>query len=84
MRQLTLREISPELEREIRRIANERGTSINRSVKALLAEALGVQQTSDKRRDLSEFSGTWSEQEAAAFASATQVFEEIDEEVWNQ
>lgn len=84
MRQLTLREIHPELEREIRRIAAERGTSINKTVKALLAEALGVQHSSHKRRDLSEFSGSWSEQEAAAFDSAMQVFERIDDEVWKQ
>jgi hypothetical protein len=82
MHQLTLREIPPELEREIRRTARMRGLSINRTVKALLAEALGILPTSEKRRDLSALSGTWSDAEAAAFESATEFFGRIDDEVW--
>ena len=82
MKQLTLRNIPEDIEREIRRIARERGSSINKTIHELLGEALGIDRTSGKKRDLSEFSGFWDEEEAKEFEKATEVFEKVDEELW--
>jgi plasmid stability protein len=82
MKQLTLRDIPDDLEREIRRIARERGTSINKTVRQLLCESLGIDQSSGKKRDLSEFAGFWNKKEAEEFDKATEVFEKVDEELW--
>ena len=82
MNQLTLRNIPEDLEREIRRIAEERRTSINKTVRELLYRALGIDRSSEKKRDLSAFAGFWDEREAEEFEKATDVFEAIDEELW--
>ncbi len=82
MNQLTLRNIPEDLEREIRRIAEERRTSINKTVRELLYKALGMDTPSEKKRDLSDFAGFWDEKEAEEFEKAADVFEAIDEEVW--
>ena len=82
MKQLTLRDIPEDVESEIRRIARERGKSINKTVGDLLREALGMEDSTERKRDLSDFSGTWDEEEAAEFEKATEVFEEVDEELW--
>jgi hypothetical protein len=82
MRQLTLRNIPEDLEKEIRRIARERGTSINKTIHEILSEALGIDRSSGKKRDLSDFVGFWDEEEAKEFEKATEVFEKVDEELW--
>ena len=82
MKQLTLRNIPEDIEREIRRIARERGTSINKTIRELLGKALGIDRSSGKKRDLSDFSGFWDEEEAKEFEKATEVFEKVDEELW--
>jgi len=82
MRQLTLRNIPDTLEKEIRRVARDRGTSINKTVRELLQEALGLGTEPEKRRDLSELTGVWNKEEAQEFTEATRVFEEVDEELW--
>ncbi len=82
MKQITVRNIPEELEKEIRRIARERGISINKTIHELLGEALGIDKSSGKKRDLSEFAGFWDEEEAEEFEKATEVFERVDEELW--
>ena len=82
MNQLTLRNIPEDLEKEIRRIAEERGMSINKTVRELLYKALGIDMSSKKKRDLSDFAGFWDEEEAKEFEEATKLFEEIDAELW--
>jgi len=82
MNQLTLRNIPEDLEKEIRRIAKEREMSINKTVRELLYKALGIDMSSKKKRDLSDFAGFWDEEEAKEFEEATKLFEEIDAELW--
>lgn len=82
MNQFTLRNVPEELEREIRREARQRKTSINKTVKELLGEILGVGASRGKKRDLSDFAGSWSEEEAREFEKATELFNRIDEELW--
>lgn len=65
MKQLTLRDIPEDIEREIRRIAREQGTSINKTVRELHCEAIGIEHSSDRKRDLSDFTGFWDDEEAA-------------------
>lgn len=82
MNQFTLRNVPEELERKIRREARQRKTSINKTVKELLGEILGVGASRGKKRDLSDFAGSWSEEEAREFEKATELFNRIDEELW--
>lgn len=82
MSQITLRKLPENLERQIRRIARETDTSINKTIIDLLKKSLGLQDAENKQRDLSDLSGTWSEEEAREFEENTQVFEHIDQEIW--
>ena len=82
MSQITLRKIPENVERQIRRIARETDTSINKTIIDLLKKSLGLRDTENKSRDLSDLSGTWSEEEAREFEENTRMFGHIDEEIW--
>lgn len=82
MSQITLRKLPENVERQIRRIARETGTSINKTIIDLLKKSLGLRDTENKMRDLSDLAGAWSEEEVREFEENTQVFEHIDEEIW--
>jgi plasmid stability protein len=82
MGQITIRGVPEHIERAIRRKAADEHKSINRTVNELLQRALGLESAGQKRRDLSDLSGSWDQEEAEAFENATRIFEEIDKEVW--
>jgi hypothetical protein len=84
MKQITLRGIDPELEREIRRKARETGKSLNRVVRDLVAEGAGLAKGKRKRKgaSLAELAGGWTEKEAREFEEAVRIFEKIDKEMW--
>jgi hypothetical protein len=81
-RHLTIREVSSELARALKAEARRRGTSLNQTVKDLLARALGIDSTGEFDNGLSGLAGTWSAEELAEFESNTGSFEEIDNELW--
>lgn len=83
MSQITLRQLPDNLERQIRRLADENNTSINKTIIRLLHKALGLTPGEDKKRDLSEISGSWSADEVREFEENLQIFEKIDEEIWD-
>ena len=82
MSQITLRDLPEPLEREIRREAKRRGSSLNKAIIGILEKALGLQSRPDKKRDLGSLAGTWDEAALAEFQDATSVFETIDAENW--
>jgi hypothetical protein len=82
MNQLTLRHIPKPVEKRLRDIAAETGQSINKTVISLIEKALGVSRKPEKRRDLSEFVGAWTKEQADEFEKNTRIFEQIDPEVW--
>ena len=82
MSQITLRKLPENVERQIRRIARETNTSINKTIINLLKKSLGLKDADNKMRDLSDLAGAWSEEEVREFEENTQVFEKIDEEIW--
>ena len=69
MKVVTLSNLPPELARIIRRKAKEKGTSVNRTVISLLAEALGAGGKREKplHHDLDALAGSWTREEASAF-----------------
>lgn len=82
MSQITVRGLSPEVEREIRRRAARDHRSINQTIQFLLREALGLDDEGGRRRNLAHLAGTWSEGDAEEFNRAVAVFEEVDPELW--
>jgi len=84
MKAITIHGIDEEMSRLIRSEAYSQGLSLNKTIKQLLAKALGLTVRSKKRNDFSEFFGVWSKKEAEAFDKALEKsgVERIDEEDW--
>ena len=82
MRQITVRGIPEDLQREIQSRARAHGESLNKSVIRLLKQAVGLDRPEKKKRDLSALAGTWGSREATEFERNVRVFEAIDEDLW--
>ncbi len=83
MSQITLCNLPPELERELRSRARKNNNSLNTTIRDLLAKALGVGPAGGKRRDLSELKGTWTTDQVEELERNTAMFEAIDPELWS-
>ncbi len=81
---ITVRGVSPDVARLIRRKAAETGVSVNRVVVALLEEGAGA--GTRRRRvlhhDLDGLAGVWSRDEARAFEKSLQAQRKIDPDLW--
>ena len=82
MSQITLRQIPDNLERQLRILAQQHKTSLNKTIIFLLQQALGLSENSRKMRNLSDLKGTWDSAQAAEFEANTKIFERIDREIW--
>jgi hypothetical protein len=85
VKQVTLRNLPPELARAIRRKADEKHTSVNKVVISLLEESAGMRgKKTDKPlyHDLDTLAGSWTEEEASAFEKALARQRAIDPELW--
>ena len=80
MSQMTIRKIPENLDKQLRVLARTQDISLNKIVIQLLQRALGI--TGNKQRDLSDISGTWDKAQYEEFEKNTQVFNEIDNEIW--
>ena len=83
IKQMTLRRIPDSLEKALRNRAKEHGCSLNRVSIELLSQALGMNQSTTKRRDLSEFCGMWSKDAVKEFEQNTKRVDAIDPEIWS-
>lgn len=82
MNHLSIRHVPPELAQALDAEKRRRGTSLNRTVLDLLAQALGVGSTRRRSNGLHRFSGTWTQEEFEEFETAIEEFEQIDEGLW--
>ena len=82
---VTLRNLSPEAIRIIRRRATDRKTSINKVVAGIVEEGLGLAKTGPRRKvyhDLDHLFGVVSKAEGEAFDRALAEQRRIDPELW--
>ena len=84
MKSITIHGLEKHLEDMIKSKAKAEGLSINKTIKKLLEEALGVKpkQMSSHRGDFLEFFGVWSEEEFEEFEKRTASLRKIDPEDW--
>ncbi len=81
MTQLTIRGFDEELERRLRRLAEEREISLNRAALILMRRGAGLENPGRPDvvgNSLDHLMGIWSEEEAAEFREATQDFDRTD------
>ena len=84
MKAITLRNIPPQLAREIRRKAEEKGESLNKIVIGLLEERLGLgrKKQAPRYHDLDFLAGSWTKEEAEAFDEALAAQRTIEPDLW--
>lgn len=77
-KQITVRNVSPELASRLKELSAARGESVNATVLYLLSQALDV---NERRRRLARY-GTWSEADRAEFDAALEAQRTIDDTLW--
>lgn len=82
MKAITIRNVPAEIAESLEREKRRRGASLNRTVLALLSEALGVSRPGPHSNGLRRLAGTWTEAEYKEFEAAVAPFKEIDDEIW--
>ena len=82
MKTITIRNVSAELAEALETETRRRGLSLNRTVLAVMGEALGVPSGRTRSNGLRSLAGTWSEEESRQFEEAVAPFSELDEDLW--
>ena len=78
--QYTIRQVPRSLDEALRRVARERGKSLNEVAIEALARGAGITAERNRQRDLADIAGTW--RKDPAFDSALAAQHMIDEEMW--
>ncbi len=82
MKAITVRNVPADLAESLEREKRRRGASLNHTVLALLAEALGISKHAARSNGLRRMAGTWTEAEYQEFEQAVAPFDEIDDAIW--
>ena len=83
MASITIHNLEPELERQLKALARAEGASLNQLVKRLLEQSLGLRQSQQPhRKSFEAFLGVWSKDELRRFERATEDFNKVEEEEW--
>ena len=82
MKTITIRNVSAELAEALKTETRRRGLSLNRTVLAVMGEALGVSSGRARGNGLRSLAGDWSEEESRQFEEAVAPFSEVDAELW--
>ena len=82
MKTMTIRNVPAELAQALDRERRKRGASLNRTVLALLRNALGVPNRAVRSNGLRQLAGAWSEAEYKQFEQAVASLDEVDEAMW--
>ncbi len=78
-RQLTVRNVPPEVAAALKKLSEERNESVNTTVLQILKHALGI----DERRARLQRYATWTEEDAREFDSALGEQRAVDESDWS-
>jgi hypothetical protein len=79
--QYTLREIPPQVDRELRRRAKAEGKSLNAVAIEALVRGSGLGASPIRQRDLGDIAGTWQEDHEFDQAIADQ--DRVDDRLWS-
>lgn len=84
MKSITIHNIDDELVKELAEYSETEKLSLNRSVKKLLRESLGMtsESVSRRRQEFIDVFGAWTEEEYQEFVKNTKDNEKIDPEDW--
>jgi hypothetical protein len=86
VKQITVRGIPPDIEKKIRKEAQQKKVSINKALLSILHESAGRPQTDKKIlfHDLDHLSGVWKKEEAETFTKALSSQRTVDADLWER
>ena len=84
MKSITIHALDDDLAQRIEDKARLEGLSLNKMIKKLLREALGLvpQDVRDRREEFMDLFGSWTDEDAREFKEAVKDFERIDPGDW--
>jgi len=84
MKSITIHGVDDQLAARLKQVAESGGVSVNRAVKRLLEEALGMKPKplGRNRPQFETFLGLWSERDREEFSSAVTDLARVDAEDW--
>lgn len=84
MKSITIHGLDETLDRLIKKRAKKQGSSLNKTIKRLLEESLGIhnRKGSDHREDFLDLFGVWTKKESAQFMGQIQDLGKVDEGDW--
>lgn len=83
MKSITIHDLDDPLNKLIRERAQQEGLSINKTIKKILADALGFNKTKQSKTDeFNDLCGVWSVADHEEFTHKTADFERIDASDW--
>lgn len=85
MKQLTIRGVGEKVHMAIKDQADRKGMSVNRYVRSILREAVGLgseRSSQNTYHDLDHLAGTWTQQELEAFEMSLSPLRKIDQDLW--
>ena len=83
MSSITIHDLDKSVAELIRHRARAEGTSLNRTIKRLLEEALGVRPSRQThRKDFEKFCGAWTKAQAVEFDRTLAELEKVDPADW--
>ena len=87
MKQITIRGISGEVEKAVRKEAGKKNLSLNKALLSLIEKGAGVRPEAGKKtvyHDLDRFCGAWPAEEASVFEKTLGHQRKIDERLWKR
>lgn len=84
MKSITIHNIDKDINEKLNELARKKEMSLNKTIKFLLRKALNLEKNfnEERKKNLSEFCGIWSQKDLESFRNATEDFEKVVEEEW--
>jgi len=84
MKSITIHGLEDPLDSMIREKAKNQGLSLNKTIKKLLEEALGIKKRStlEHKKDFLDLFGTWTAEDLKEFTLNTKDLDQVDQEDW--
>jgi hypothetical protein len=84
MKSITIHDLDKQLDLMIRKRARKDGKSLNKTIKNILEESLGIKkmQGASKRDEFMDLFGVWNKQDFNEFEKSVKDFAKIDKEDW--
>ncbi|MBI5233635.1 MAG: hypothetical protein HY880_04710 [Deltaproteobacteria bacterium] len=86
LKQITIRDIPAEIEKIVRKEAENKGLSLNKAFISLIEKATGIKGKEKKApyHDIDHFFGIWPKEEASSFDKSLAFQRKVDEELWKK